>query len=80
MVDISRGQAAKEILDNEIFAEAFVAIRNKIFEEWANSTPEEAPARQDLYLMSKLLTKLHQQLRAVMETGQIAEFNLKSTS
>lgn len=77
--ELARGRMARDVLDNEVFAESFVSIRNRIFEEWAQSPIHDDETRHSLYLMSRLLDKLHEHLRAVMETGKVAEFNLKSS-
>jgi hypothetical protein len=67
-----RGQRAKAILDDEIFAEAIQKVSAELDLEWINSPVRDTEGREKIYMMKKMLNVLLVQLQSVMETGKLA--------
>jgi hypothetical protein len=67
-----RGQRAKQILEDEIFAEAIKRVSDELDLEWINSPVRDTEGREKIYMMKKMLNVLLVQLRSVMETGKLA--------
>ncbi len=68
---------AKEVLENEAFQAAFADIEKEVFERWQNSPSTEAAARERLWLYQFLLKELKKNLTTRLETGKLAELDLK---
>jgi|TARA_R100000700_G_scaffold23695_1_gene30543 hypothetical protein len=67
-----RGHRAKQILEDEIFAEAVKRVSDELDLEWINSPVRDTEGREKIYMMKKMLNVLLVQLRSVMETGKLA--------
>jgi hypothetical protein len=67
-----RGQRAKAILEDEIFAEAVQKVSAELRQEWLNSPIRDTEGREKIYMMEKMLNVLLVQLRSVLETGKLA--------
>ena len=67
-----RGQRAKAILEDEIFAEAIQKVSAELDLEWINSPVRDTEGREKIYMMKKMLNVLLVQLQSVMETGKLA--------
>ena len=67
-----RGHRAKQILEDEIFAEAVKRVSDELDLEWINSPVRDTEGREKIYMMEKMLNVLLVQLRSVMETGKLA--------
>ena len=67
-----RGQRAKQILEDEIFAEAVQKVSAELRQEWLNSPIRDTEGREKIYMMEKMLNVLLVQLRSVLETGKLA--------
>ena len=68
----TRGHRAKQILEDEIFAEAVKRVSDELDLEWINSPVRDTEGREKIYMMKKMLNVLLVQLRSVMETGKLA--------
>ena len=67
-----RGIKAKQILEDEIFAEAVQKVSEELRQEWLNSPIRDTEGREKIYMMEKMLNVLLVQIRSVMETGKLA--------
>lgn len=72
----SRGEQAKRLLENPLIKEAFEAIEQAITDGWKNSAADDDRARQNAYLLARLLENFKQQFRTVINTGKVAEKDL----
>jgi len=70
--EIQKGNRAKQILEDEIFAEAVKKVSDELDLEWINSPVRDTEGREKIYMMKKMLNVLLVQLRSVMETGKLA--------
>lgn len=74
--NLARGVRANEVLENEIYIEAFELIKQEIYTTWQQSPARDAEARETLYLMLKLMDKLKATMQSVMETGKLASLEM----
>ena len=70
--EVQKGNRAKQILEDEIFAEAVKIVSDELDLEWINSPVRDTEGREKIYMMKKMLNVLLVQLRSVMETGKLA--------
>jgi len=70
--EIQKGNRAKQILEDEIFAEAVKRVSDELDLEWINSPVRDTEGREKIYMMKKMLNVLLVQLQSVMETGKLA--------
>ena len=64
-----RGARAKEIIESDVFQDAFTAIETEVIDQWKNSPARDEAGRQNLWQYLKLLEKLRAYLQSTMETG-----------
>ena len=74
---IYNGNRAKEVLENEVYQWAFDEIKKEIVDQWQQSPARDSEGREKLWLMQSLLNKLQQTLQTTLETGKLAEAELK---
>ncbi|MES2637564.1 MAG: hypothetical protein V4605_09580 [Pseudomonadota bacterium] len=74
---ITKGIKAKEVLENDVYIEAYALVKQEITDQWQNSPARDAQARETLYLMTKLVDKLKTVMQTTMETGKLAELELQ---
>lgn len=72
---IHRGQRAKQILEDDVFKDAFLAIEQEIFTQIKNCPVRDTEGLQQLRLMLGLLTKIQGCLISTMNNGKIAELH-----
>lgn len=73
---IHDGARAREVLENEVFIDAFAAIENEVIEQWKNSPARDAEGREKLWAYRQLLQKVKAHLTTTMETGRLAEMEI----
>jgi len=74
---VSRGQQAKELLENPLLQDSLKAIRNKLDTEWKNSPLRDVEGREKIFFLVKALDELEVMLISEMETGKLASQQLK---
>lgn len=74
---VHKGTRAKEILENEVFAEAFNQIEQEVIEQWKLSPARDEAGREKLWIYHQLLQRVRKQLESTMETGKLAELDLQ---
>lgn len=72
-----KGEAAQQLLSNPILKDAFVEIRKRLEERRLNAKPTELEMCADAIRVEQLLTALERQIRAFVETGKMADFELQ---
>ena len=70
---LNRGSRAREVLENEVFIEAFSAIEQEYIEAWKTSPVRDEIGREKLWLMLSLLGKVKSQITTTLETGKLAQ-------
>jgi hypothetical protein len=71
-----RGDKAREIIENDVYRDAFEQIRQELINAWEISPARDAEGREKIYLMLGLLGKVERALTATMEDGKIAKHEL----
>lgn len=74
--DINRGQKAAQLLAEPLIAEAFAVFAKEVQDRWSKSPARDAEGREKLWLSSKILDRLEQHLRSVMDSGKMAKATL----
>lgn len=77
MNDIARGEAARRILDDEIYQDAVAQVRQSILDKWAGSPIRDVEGQHELKLMLHLLGSLERTLKNIMETGKLERSKLE---
>ena len=67
---ISRGQKAKELLEEPLLQDSLKAIRNKLDTEWKNSPLRDVEGREKIFFLVKAIDELEAMLISEMETGK----------
>ena len=74
---ISRGQRAKELLEDPLLQDSLKAIRNKLDTEWKNSPLRDVEGREKIFFLVKAIDELEAMLISEMETGKLASQQIK---
>ncbi len=70
--EITRGNKAKQILEDTLFVESVQTIRTELMNEWLNSDEKNSEQRENIFRMRRMLEVVLMQLKSVMETGKLA--------
>ena len=75
---LSRGDRAKEVLENEEFVAAWSRVEQELIESWKNtpSTNANRDARERIHLSITLLGKVKACITETLETGKLAQAEL----
>ena len=71
--ELRRADEAKRLLDNPLFKEAFITIREELIKHLLNTRVAEELERDRLYITIKALDLVEQHIQSVLETGKLAE-------
>lgn len=74
---LSRGNRAREVLENEEFTAAFTAIEEELTAAWKQSPQRDADGRQKLFEALTMLHKIQQTLISTVESGKLALLELQ---
>ena len=68
-----RARKANNLLQNELFIEAFDILKEDLMNRWSNSGSAESESRESIWLAMRLLDRLHSHINSIVETGHMAE-------
>jgi hypothetical protein len=71
-----QGARAREVLENEVFNQAFEDIEKELIESWKKSPARDQEGREKLWIYLAMLQKVKSNLQTTMETGKLAELEL----
>ena len=71
--EVRRAGEARQLLDNPLFKEALVTVREALITHLLNTKVSEEVERDRLYITIKALDLVHQHIQSVLETGKLAE-------
>jgi hypothetical protein len=71
--ELRRADEAKRLLDNPLFKEAFITIKEELIKHLLNTRVAEEVERDRLYITIKALDLVEQHIQSVFETGKLAE-------
>tara|TARA_Y100001951_G_C11092235_1_gene157382 strand:+ start:59 stop:307 length:249 start_codon:yes stop_codon:yes gene_type:complete len=73
--DRRRGDAARLVLENEVFQEAFADLEQAIFEEW--KTSDDVDVRESLWLMLQIVPRFQSVFISAVSNGAVASKELQ---
>lgn len=73
--DALRGKRAQEVLDNEVYSEAYAAIEKEVIRKWRDSRDGED--REQLHQFLMMLGKVQNALETVMRSGEVAQAEIQ---
>tara|TARA_R100000234_G_scaffold118975_1_gene100681 strand:+ start:349 stop:597 length:249 start_codon:yes stop_codon:yes gene_type:complete len=73
--DRRRGDAARLVLENEVFQEAFADLEQAIFEEW--KTSDDVDVRESLWLMLQIVPRFQSVFISAVSNGAVANKELQ---
>jgi hypothetical protein len=71
--DLSRGNEAKVVLNNDIYKESYKEVRKGLIELLLNTEYEEGEERDNIYMAIKALELVQTYMESVLTTGKFAE-------
>lgn len=78
--EIRRGNMAKNVLENEVYLEAFESVRQAIISAWESAPIRDREGHHELRLMLKSLKDIEGHLKMVMETGKMAQIKTSEST
>lgn len=72
--EISRGERARQILQDQMFQEAITAIKGENYKDYLAST--DSNERDEIWRQAQAIQKLEQRLESVMQSGIMARQTL----
>ena len=75
-VERERGARAEQILNDDLFVEAFDSVEAAFLKRWRNSEPNEADGREDIWRALKMLGEVRRVLEHHVKTGELATAQL----
>ena len=70
--EISRGERARQVLQDDMFREAMTAIKAEIYNKFLRTTFDQKEEREELWRKSQAVENLEGYLERVMISGQMA--------
>jgi hypothetical protein len=68
-----RARRANNLLQDELFVEAFDLLKQDLQSRWENSGSTEVEARESIWLAMRLLDRIHAHISSIVETGRMAD-------
>ncbi len=72
----NRGVLARQVLDNEIYREAFGVLRAQLIDGFTQTKFKDSDERDEIWRKMQTVDYIEGHLKEVMETGKIAEATL----
>lgn len=76
---VAQGARARELLDDEVLAQAFEALERRYIETWRSSSAEDSVGREKLYWALQGLDYARRELRIMLDNGNIAASQLEQS-
>jgi hypothetical protein len=73
LTDEQRARHANNLLQDELFIEAFEVLKEDLMSRWSHSGSTESEARESIWLAMRLLDRLEGHFKSIVETGQMAK-------
>lgn len=70
---ISRGEHAARLLNDELVQEIFSAIREQQIDAWLTSGARDAEGREKIWLFAKMLDRVKNELVTIRDNGRAAQ-------
>ena len=72
IIDDERARHANNLLQNDLFKEAFDVLREDLMSRWRHSGSTESEARESIWLAMRLLDRRESHFKSIVETGKMA--------
>jgi hypothetical protein len=72
LTEIKRGERAAEVLNNELYIEAFTKVREGIIQSMSQSPLGDAETHNRLVIAMQLLNQIEKSLKDVVTTGKMS--------
>lgn len=72
--EVERGREAQRIIESEVYKKAMQSLADGYQSQWINSRPDEVAERERAYTKIQILADFVNEVKAVMETGKMAEY------
>ena len=72
-LDDERARHANNLLQDDLFREAFEVLKEDLMNRWSHSGSTESEARESIWLAMRLLDRLEGHFKSIVETGQMAK-------
>jgi hypothetical protein len=69
-LDVQRGELARQVLENSVYAEAYALLESEITRAWRES--KDRDEREELHRALRSLAKTRTVLESTMKSGQVA--------
>ena len=73
----ARAERAQELLENELWHEAFKGLEDSYTAAWRTTGIEDVAAREKLFLAINIVGKVRDHLTAIVANGKLAQAELK---
>lgn len=71
--DIDLGDKARSVVENEVYKDAFVTIRNRYIESLINTAEDDVQRRERAYTAIRMLEEVESHLLSMMDKGKLAK-------
>ena len=78
--EVNRGQQAKRVIDDPLWAESWEYLESRLMTEWRVSKPDQQAKREHIYLVLEAGRGARKYIEQVLKTGELAERQLKEMS
>lgn len=78
--ELRRGDQARQVIENEIYAESWQSVRDGIISAWENAPIRDKEGQNELKLMLKLLNDVRANIETTMQTGKMAKIMIERES
>ncbi len=72
-----RGQLAKQIIDNPLWAEAKATLLESLTDAWRSTHPSQSTEREEIWKMLQAASAAFDHVESVMTTGELADKQLE---
>lgn len=76
--EIKRGEQAKKILDNQVYQEAFTAVKDNIIDAMQRSPLSDEVTHNRLVIALQTLNQIEKALTDIMQTGKMAQIQVNN--
>ena len=74
---VHQGIKAKEILESDVFIDAFEQLETEIIKQWSESPARDLEGREKLWQLLTIAKKFQTILQTTLETGKLASLELE---
>lgn len=78
--ELRRGELARQVIENEIYTEAWKSVREGIISAWESAPIRDKEGQNELKLMLKLLNDVRRNVETAMNTGKMAKIQIERES